>query len=151
MTPIDYRCKFCHREGVAYYDEGCPGMNLDVWRGMLACERCARFERRSRDLHQAIAKSGHNLHLLRQAKRNDPEGLRAMDSKSRVKFSILTRSYAEIVCKHLGISFVWNFDFVEQIMEHPDNAGITVARYRTGITKIANSEPVEFSNASPQS
>ncbi len=134
-TPIDYLCQFCQRPGVAYYDDSCPGMHLDVWRKILACNHCADFREGVNRFTESIARSARSFAILQTSKL--PEIRTESARTTREKLTVKTKDFAAHVCKFHHITNQWEEDFVEIIMERPDMVLRLLKDYERRIAKIA--------------
>jgi len=127
LQPLPYHCRICHAPHVAYYDDECPGMRLEEWKKGLTCNSCHEYRAARICLEERIK------HVCAWVQANKTE---AAVNHCRLKLERLTVEYAELVCKRARLERVWEQDFVEQLLEHPDQPGAVLGAYRDGLRRL---------------
>ena len=143
-TPIDYLCQFCGRPGIAYYETDCPGLHIEVWQKLLACNACADYKSRVNLLTDAIGKFARTFAVHSTSQIQD---VRMEAAKvAREKLTAVTQQLAAHICKFHAITTQWETDFVDIIMERPEMVLMVLKDYERRITKTA-AEVHEAANA----
>lgn len=119
MKELKYKCKMCYREGIAEYDDECPAWNLGIWSRQLICNPCGQH--RDQVMNKAgtikwIAQKLIYLSALREDK-----ATKAIDT-IRDALVVKTRELASFVCRRHRKSYVWDMEFVNNIMRRPEKA-----------------------------
>lgn len=116
---IQHACKFCSAPvTLELGEEMLEFFNLDYWKSLSACNRCADYREKKRGLIDRIVDRSvvwlrHQNHQLR-LNETEAEELR----KSIVG---ATQKYADLICKFYRHHFSWEPDFAQQIMDNPVN------------------------------
>lgn len=137
---VAYKCKFCGREGIAVADdEGASMFVLEKWTPALCCDRCADFMVTKRNQQAKIERACVFLGQSRQTL--DGSKLREIEAAVREKLVEMTKRFSAIVCDHYRKTNVWENDFVEMLMDHPDKLYQICAQYVRGIRTIHDRQP----------
>ena len=150
-TEIAYTCKFCHTPRAVDADipdgwsDQPPGykrgvslripLEISIWQSMLACNRCADFERSRRDQEDRILKAAGAL-LIARANRLNPSALDAASRKIDERLCLLTKELATIICDHYHKMDVWDREFVNQIMDQPEKTNAALRFYHRSVSRL---------------
>lgn len=128
---ISYNCKFCGLPGSAEAGEGASMFDVERWRTILACNRCADYRVSTRTLCDKI----HTTCAFLLFGRNGRPEVKSED-KFRVKLTDLTKQLATVACKHRWIQNIWDVAFVDMLIEKPDCCRIVTGKYLRDIEKM---------------
>jgi len=133
---INYTCKFCGVPGTATADDDCPIQNIEAWRSWLCCNRCGAFQEWYRRMTAKIR------HLCIQWATKRPEARQEARDEYSKALTSLTQTTALQVCRYYRVDYVWDYDFVAQLIERPDKAEFIVKAYEDIVrrTKLAKRE-----------
>lgn len=131
-VPHDYVCKFCRKPGTAYYDRSCPPLRLEIWKEMLACNRCADYQSGYRRIAGSIRFICEALVRLCDST-NSEEVKNEAWACARKKLDDLTRKFAEHVCNFRNKPVQWEPDFTDCILKKPGECLSTLAWYSRNI------------------
>lgn len=133
--PLDYNCHFCGKPGVAYYDDSCPPLRLEIWQKMLACNRCADYKTKLAQLIDGISATVRTFATWSHSKQAEARAEAAKTAQDRL--TIQTRELASLVCNFHHLETVWEMPFVELLMQRPDRAFGTISDYERRIAILA--------------
>ena len=119
MKSIDYECKFCGRKGTAHYHEDAGVENVEFWKSLLACNRCADFHSARLRLFRSITDVC--THVV-QARTGNFKNREELETRSREILESSTKKLCELVSNFYRLTNLWSNDFVEVLMERPDAA-----------------------------
>jgi hypothetical protein len=128
---IEYQCKLCGRKGAVEVDDGVELFTIAEWKPILCCNRCADFLESKRNLEDKIKKVAIVLNLVRRG-----FGGKYSESAIREKFDFHARKFAALVCHHFHKSMVWDDEFVNLLMDKPENSHRICAHYLRGIRAL---------------
>jgi hypothetical protein len=118
---VAYDCKVCKRHGVITLPETEHVIiNIEKWLPLLTCNRCADYLTDRRSCLERIQKVCVALIGLRL----DPPKVEAMgrlEQGARNKLTELTKKFTTIICEHFHKQNYWDVEFVNLLMDHPDN------------------------------
>ena len=133
---IPYHCKFCKKPGDAKFDGTNPDVvyKMPLWLSMLACDRCADYRMERRKFIEGIRKACNSY----QAALSDMSGERLAAKRNAVEAALehATKKLSAVVCEHYRVTNVWHREFVNMLMDHPDNWLTIVNKYVKGIASI---------------
>jgi hypothetical protein len=117
IQKIPYTCRYCGAKRIAEYDDDCPGMHLEKWLKLICCNRCADYNVDRREITDGIAASCRQIQIgTFNGKKLAPE----KEAFVRETLTKLTKRYTTLLCDSLGLTNVWDSDFVNQLFDHPD-------------------------------
>lgn len=125
MTTISYKCKFCGAQGTTSYDETII-VEVTKWVPYLACNTCAEFERRRRDLARAIFGVCASLISDRRALRGDR--LYDCENSASEKLKELLQKLCRVYQNRFKVGVIFESSMADTIMQQPDNAGKVLAQ-----------------------
>lgn len=125
MTTISYNCKFCGTHGTTSYDEAVI-TDVAKWIPYLACNTCAEFERRRRDLSRAIFSVCASLVSDRQILRGDR--LYDCENSANEKLKELLQKLCRVYQKRFKIGEFFESAMTDSIMQQPNSAGKVLAQ-----------------------
>lgn len=125
MTTHTKPCKFCGIPVTVSSDPDCPPDWAESLLKMLACNRCADYRAAMGRIGAAIRKVCLNYIQLVNGKTITDDGR----SKVRKGLEALTWKVADATCKFYRIKTLYDQDFVDQIMEHPDKSTLILKTY----------------------
>lgn len=127
------RCKFCGVMLTVESDPDCPQEWAESLLKLLACNRCADYRAKMTKIGVEIRRVCTNYIQLVNSKKGDEE----TKSKTRKLLEGMTWKVAEATCKFYGTPFIYDQEFVDQIMEHPDKSTIILKAYAKTIREEA--------------
>jgi hypothetical protein len=127
-VPHEYICKFCRKTGTAFYDRSCPPLRLEIWKTMLACDRCADYQTGYRRIAGAIRFVCETLIQICDSTKSDEIKNEAWKFAQR-KIDGLTKAFAEHVCKFWHKPVQWEPGFTECILKKPADCVSTLSWY----------------------
>ncbi len=135
---IDYTCKFCRRTGIAQLADDLPAdwIQLDKWKAMLCCNRCADYMEAKRKCLWAIRKAAILLAQMRVTATG--QELLKIEAAVRERLVGLTKRFAAVVCDYLLVETVWEEEFVNMLMDKPDRCEDIASHYVRGIRALKN-------------
>ena|SRR5438477_13141918 len=146
MKKLDYICKFCGVPGQAEYDDTCP-LNLDYWRSLLCCNRCADFMHDKERLIDQAKQIGGSFALTRKKK-----GAEDRAAQVRQAFEAIADEFCQVVSDYLKTPDFGAKELIQVLMERPDCAGPTLEshfrRLRSRRARSATSGAARQENAS---
>jgi hypothetical protein len=124
-------CKFCHCSVTLQVHPDAVEMfkDMDAWKKMTACNRCADYHSARLTITRAIQAIANKL--LASQKQDQIE-----QAKSR--FTELTRKLASNASTHYDATLVWDQDWVEQIIGNPPKATSMCLFYERSLWKTWN-------------
>jgi len=128
---IEYTCKFCRVQRWVELDNDSDIFAIERWKPMLCCDRCADFMQEKRKLTDRINRVADALELIRQG-----FGKQASESAIRSKFEFYTKKFAALVCDYFRKTTVWDEEFVNMLMEKPEESHKICAHYVRGIRMV---------------
>jgi len=135
-----YKCKICGRPGVARYDDSCPINSLQAWVSMLAHDRCHDYAIARRRVERSISAVCDTI-LRTRVHDNFPDDVTVERAKHTVEsarpiLSFLTHRYADICCAYHHLQTIWEPDFPQQLLDHPDKSKLIMTTYVQGIKTL---------------
>lgn len=127
-VPHEYICKFCRRSGTAFYERSCPPLRLEIWKTMLACDRCADYQTKYRRIAGAIRFVCETLVQVCDSARTEEIKNEAW-TMARAKLDGLTKAFAETVCNHWRKPVEWESAFTDCILKKPKECISTLSWY----------------------
>lgn len=146
---ITQPCKVCKRELALEADEQCEPHWLKVFLAMVVCNRCFDLREERNDITRKIYALCQYLRALDGFKLKD-EDKRRKRSQVRDRLTVRTKEYARWFRKVLnGHTEVWSDEFVDLLMDKPDQADVLLKMYRDGArAEVTASPPItRFENA----
>jgi len=131
-VPLEYVCKFCRKPGTTYYEQTCSPIRVEMWRGMLACNRCADYQSGYRDIAGAVRFICETLIRLCDSTSNEEIKNEAWGC-ARKKLDDLTKKFAEHVCRFWHKPTQWEESFTDCILKKPGECLSTLAWYAKNI------------------
>jgi len=131
------RCRICGCGVTLRIDPDCPAIHLDTWRKMVCCDRCHTHCIRMRSLKAAACKAVSQLVAAKMNLQFRQDKLEAVEKHVQETLSRITRLIAEQACKHWRAEFSWDYDFVLQIIEKPENTERTIELYERMVRRSA--------------
>ena len=129
---LDYKCKFCQKPGsVNCGDDPVEHEAAQRWYPMLCCDRCGKFRVSMRKERDAVRHLAVNLSACPKAK------LKEVEADCRPKLELILKRVTTLVGDYYRVQNIWDKDFVEQIIEKPESAGIIIALYVQGVSQYA--------------
>lgn len=133
-----YICRFCGANHVVQYDDACPGLHIETMMKLLCCNRCADFRVANRDLTSIISGICRKVEVAKASTRGMNSGV---DGECRTSLEKVTKLYATLMCNHLHLTNVWDSDFVNQLMDHPDKWPSVLRGYTNGLRSFKTIPP----------
>ena len=138
IQKVPYTCRFCGAKHVAEYDDTCPGIQVENWMKLICCNRCADFRIVRGIIMDGIAGACRLVQIgTFNGKKLPPD----KEGAVRVKLEMLTKRFATLMCGSLGLANVWDSDFVNQLMEHPDKWPVVLRAYANGLRSFKTIPP----------
>lgn len=127
MKTIEYKCKFCKKPGTVEYDDTIRS-DVSKWIPYLACSPCASYHQKRITIERKIEEVCLTVNELQSSwnEQKKKDGL----ERCRQKLSAYTRDYANLVCKFLHKTVLWEPDFVEQLVDNPRSVRKICYQYR---------------------
>jgi hypothetical protein len=100
--------------------------NMSTMIKLAACNKCADYYERVRSIGEAICAAAFESRCAKKSSSLE---------RNRKTLETLTKGYAAVVCGHFKKVLMWEPDFVQQIIEHPDRTALILRLYRKGIAK----------------
>ena len=116
---IDWHCKMCRKPIVIHASLECPIDWAESLAKMVCCNRCHDFRDASETCGSKIVASCARLQSLRYGKTLDP----AKEKIIAETLTYLTKAYCRIASAYFNVNNIWHEDFVNLLMERPDQAG----------------------------
>jgi hypothetical protein len=131
FTRILHSCRICKVPIELQQDDDCPAFQADVLRKMVVCNRCGDFRKVWWRIEDAI--KGVCMQVWTEQSRAKPDS----DTLAlcRRRLLDLTRKLCARTCDHYRVQFFWQEDFVEQLMEKPEKAGMILGIYEKSTAK----------------
>lgn len=124
---IDYKCKYCGRPGQAESDDDDSTMfQVEKWKPILACNRCADFMDQKGRLFDKIKTV---CIFLIQSEKLTGDKASKIESIAREKLTTLTKSLATLACGHYRLQNVWDNEFVNMLIDQPRRWGHIAYHY----------------------
>jgi hypothetical protein len=146
---IVYECKLCRQTSVAETEDGdnCPPDWIERLKKLLTCNPCSdlrsRFRTAERQIYDACTKLV-RMKLMRVSEEDRQLIRKKVDQALRH----CTLRYAQAMAVYRKLpKYVWDEDFVFQLMEKPDDATGILRRYRAMLK--SNFQPVQTEYQSP--
>jgi hypothetical protein len=125
---IDYECKICKTPSSVECQDDTPEHWIKVLAPILTCDRC--YDRRNR-FQTATETIINTCWMLRRAREYAPEKADGLTPKVRSMLMSATLAYAKVMADFRNLdAYVWDADFVRQLMDAPEHAAITLKKYR---------------------
>jgi hypothetical protein len=134
---IDYVCKSCHKPGTAHYERSCPPFRLEIWRSMLACNRCADYQNAFRRLSESIWHTCYALATFRAGTRKI-ELLDQAAGVAREKLVDKTKAFSKAVCDFWRLPMDWEPEFVQVLLDKPKECFAVLTRYANAVRADAS-------------
>lgn len=134
-------CKVCKCPVTLVTDSECPELHIEVWKTMVCCNRCHAYAMRLCRLKRYIVSAAMKVHTVREIfefKPDSKDEVGVISRAAREKLVELTKAVAKAICQRWNQVMVWEPDFVEQIMEKPNQAGLIVNFYEDMVCKQAH-------------
>ncbi len=128
---INYICKFCGTPGTATGDDECPIRNIEAWQSVLCCDRCGDFQSWYRKMIYKVRAVAWDWAI------KIPRIKEGSRSECEAALTTLTQLIARMVCKFYRVGYIWDRDFVAQLMEMPDKAEFIVRAYENIVRREA--------------
>lgn len=135
QEPVAYKCKYCHKPGVAYYDPNCDNLRLECWTAMLSCNRCADFHTKRVKLTESIWSTCYSLAVIIEGTHDKSVHGEAL-SRAREKLNLKTKAFAAHICTFFNKITVWEPDFTQMLLDAPRKCHDTLHHYHRGISGI---------------
>lgn len=119
LSTLTYNCKMCGQPGQAKYDSDTPQPWVNKLKALLTCDRCYDYISVRNKLRSDIYKCAMRVKTVRDRRIVDMDEVL---KKCRRDLLDLTRSFAKLVCGHYKRPFLWEPEFVDQLMDLPDKA-----------------------------
>lgn len=124
---IQYKCKFCSRDGGVEIEDNPDMFHVEKWKPLLCCNRCGDYMEKRRGLSESIVKS---CVFLQQARATQSgAALGKFEAGVREKLTELTKRMAALVCDYYRKTNIWDCDFVNMLAEQPKSAWQIVNKY----------------------
>lgn len=132
---IEYNCKFCRLKSAVEIDDTDHIMfQVDKWKPLLCCNRCADYMVAKRTLIDKVASA--SVLLSRSRLSETGATLLKVEAAIRERFTVLTKLFATLVCDYYRKQNVWEEAFVDMLMDCPDKFWQIVQQYAKGIRTI---------------
>jgi hypothetical protein len=132
---IDYTCKFCHKPGWLDFDsEQGIEFQIESWKKMLCCNRCADFMVEKRRIFDSVAKVCRIVEVTRCTFKTSV--ITETESKAMEKLTRITKKFAAIVCDYCRKSNVWDTELPQMILDYPARSGQILNDYIRHIKTI---------------
>ena len=128
---LDYQCKLCGHKSTVEVDDDLELFTIAQWKTILCCNRCADFLGEKRAVVEKINRVAGLLELKRKG-----FAAKVAESAIREKFDFHARKFAALVCHHFHKSMVWDEEFVNLLMEKPENSHRICAHYLRGVRAL---------------
>jgi hypothetical protein len=125
LTRILHSCRICQLPIELQQDDDCPAFNAAVLKKLVVCNRCGEFRKAWWRIEDAIKMVCMQLWSERTRRAPDSDII----ATSRRNLMELTHKLCARTCEHYRVRFFWQEDFVEQLMELPEKAGIILKVY----------------------
>ena len=126
---MPYTCRFCGSARVAQYDDGCPTLNLDKWKQLVACDRCCAYHIERRRLAHRIGLVCSTIEIAKGGRKFNGQ----LESDTREKLQWITKDIAKLVCDYHNLQTVWEPDFIQQLVDRPDMCDAIIKSYYRGV------------------
>lgn len=125
---IETSCKLCKQPISAPCPDETPPEWLNAFTPMLTCNAC--FDRRQK-FKRATDAILNYCWTLRRAREFAPERLETLTPLVEKTLRAATLMYAKVMAEYRNLSvYVWDEDFVRQLMQKPEDAFIILRKYR---------------------
>jgi RIO-like serine/threonine protein kinase len=131
---LSYTCKLCERMGTAHYEREFV-RECEAWKHLLHCNRCGDFRNRISRLKERL-KFAAQVFWIEMAKSSAKRNSKVLDALEN-KFVDLTKAVATITARQWRVQNIWEYDFVQQIKDHPGKAEKIVDTYCAMIKRMA--------------
>lgn len=118
-------CKFCGLPVTVQSDPDCPQEWAESLLKMLSCNRCADYRSAMGQIGAEIRKVCLGMIQMINGKVSTPD----REAGIRKILERLTWKVAEATCRFYRIKTIYDQDFVDQIMEHPDKSSAILRTY----------------------
>ena len=127
---VDYTCRICKQPRAAQSEDSCPPDWVRKLAVMLTCNPCHDLRAKLRTAERQIYDSCTQLVRL-ATMRVDASDAASIKSRVKIALRASTLRYAQAMAdyRHL-VEYVWDEDFVTQLIEKPDDAAGVLRRYR---------------------
>lgn len=115
---IAYKCKFCGLEGIVTVQDDLM-FEVDKWKSLLVCNRCGDYHEKKRGVIDNVKSSAIFLMTCRRTMKG--EGLAKVETGVRSTLERITKRLADIVCEHYRATNWWDQEFVNLLMDRPDD------------------------------
>jgi len=130
-------CKFCGLPVTVESDPECPPEWAQSLLNMLACNRCADYRAAMGRIGAEIRKVCLNMIQMINGRVSTPE----KEAKIRKAVENMTWKVAEATCKFYRVkNVIYDQDFVDQIMEHPDKSSKILSTYAGMVRQEARNQ-----------
>jgi len=126
------KCRFCHCDIDAQADPDCPVEWVAKLLPLVCCDRCGDYQQWLNRATHVVKKMCYDWAALGPKKRAEKQ------NDLFVKLTGTTQRIATKVCAFHRISYEWDRDFVDQLMEKPDKAEFIVRLCNTMAFRKAN-------------
>jgi hypothetical protein len=130
FLPLAYKCRLCHGDFTTYYDPAGAGfLNLDMWRGALACDRC--FDYRAAFLKQVrrVTRICWSLMEIRKGSDGDKKNAAAMGCYDSIEATV--KELASVFGNYFHRPAITDMGVVEAIYNSPTNAVACIVAWRS--------------------
>jgi len=117
MATIAYHCKFCQRPGTAVYDPACDTLRLEIWSKILSCNHCSDFMVSRRSIDYRISSVCRAVFVARN---QGNKAVRDIEAVAWDKLEVLTKDLSRMCCAFVGVTNVWDKEFIVLLMERPE-------------------------------
>ena len=134
MKTIAYTCKLCRRPGEAKYDDTEIPLDLGKWVSMLTCNRCYDYRDKKRLHADDIWRTCYDYSIAR----NLTDDSKRSEAVKRAREALVrkTKAFAGLICTHWNKMTVWEPDFVQMLLDHPDKSHQVLRDYERGVEVI---------------
>lgn len=127
---VPYKCKVCGHPGLASCDQDALDVDPDIitrWTKLLTCNWCSDFIILRRKLVEGVKKVCESLISIRYT----TKGARLVEDESKVREALTTKTQrlAAVLCEHRHKATVWEPEFVNLLMDKPDEVLNIVNQY----------------------
>lgn len=138
---VECECRACKKPLSLEADEQCEPAWLRVFVGMVACNRCADLRQHRLVVTRKIYELCRYLIAIASFSMKDSDR-KIKRAHIREALSIQTKEYARWFRKALnGHTEVWSDDFVDLLMDKPDQADTLLKMYRDGARAEVTAQP----------
>lgn len=124
---LAYRCKFCGALGTTECDPECPELDKMAWIPLLCCNRCGAYHNWLSRILDRVSWWGRDWSIKSQRDRED--GI----TKTRQMLERFTRHVSTVMCKFYRVEFDWTWNFVDELLAHPEKSYTIIRSYESGL------------------